>query len=265
MPEMGNSFFYMSVGVKKMARQIALWISMLVFIVSFYMVGNYIYSYVENANALAEIQEVYEAPVQQQATTSATQLINEPIIRPQIAKLQQINKEIVGWISIDDTKLNNPILQADDNDFYLTHNYKGQQSRAGSIFMDYRNDVALEDQHTILYGHVMRDDRMFGALSNYADEAYAKEHQVIHVETMHGAYELHVFAAYETTTRFYYLDTTFEGKEYGEFLQDIKGRSRIDTGVTMTVADNMVTLSTCTLSEDDDERFVVHAKVIPVK
>lgn len=233
---------------------------MVTFAVSLYFVGAYIYSYVENAQQLADIQDVYAAPMppQQQAVVDNQQ---RPL-RDNIVKLQETNEDILGWLELEGTKLNNPILQADDNDFYLTHNYKRNTSRAGSIFMDFRNDVSALGKHTILYGHVMRDDSMFGSLSKYADEAYANEHRVIQLETLYEEYELHVFAAYETTTRFYYLDTEFEGKAFGEFIQDIKARSRIHTGVDVSVHDQIVTLSTCTTSDDDDERFVVHAKLV---
>ncbi|MBS7345349.1 MAG: class B sortase [Caryophanon sp.] len=246
-----------------MKRQLLLYSSMLVFIASLLYIGMYVYAYVENARDLEHIQDVYEAP---HTTPTEQAIMNEDeaahLQREQITKLHSINKDIVAWLQIEGTKLNNPVLQADDNDYYLTHNYKGVFSRAGSIFMDYRNDVQQLGKHTILYGHVMRDDSMFGGLSKYADEAYANDNRVIQFETLYGEYELHVFAAYETTTRFYYLETEFEGKAFGEFIQQIKARSRIDTGVDISVHDQIVTLSTCTTSDDDDERFVVHAKLV---
>lgn len=85
-------------------------------------------------------------------------------IRPQFDELLAVNKNIVGWISIDGTKLNNPILQSNNNDFYLNHNFKDRESRAGSVFMDYRNDVQAINRNTILYGHAMKNDTMFGSL-----------------------------------------------------------------------------------------------------
>ena len=245
-----------------MKQQWMLYGSMIVFVSALIYIGMYLYTYVENARDLADIQHVYAASVaqQQQAVTETADAA--PMQNEHITTLQEINDDIVGWIEIEGTKLNNPILQAADNDYYLEHNYKGTYSRAGSIFMDFRNDTANLAKHTILYGHVMRNDSMFGSLSNYADEAYAKAHRTIQFETLYAQYELEVFAAYETTTRFYYLETAFEGKEFGEFIQQIKGRSRIDTGVDISVHDQIVTLSTCTTSDDNDERFVVHAKLV---
>lgn len=245
-----------------MKRQVLLYGSMVVFAVSLYSIGSYLYGYFENARDLADIQDVYAAPVTSEEAAQVTQTETEKPLRENITKLQNVNDDIVGWLELDGTKLNNPVLQAEDNDYYLDHNYKGGYSRAGSIFMDFRNDPANLGKHTIMYGHVMRDNSMFGMLSKYADEEFAKENRVIRFETMYDEYELHVFAAYETTTRFYYLDTEFEGKAFGEFIQEIKSRSRIDTGVDISVHDQIVTLSTCTTTDDDDERFVVHAKLI---
>lgn len=244
-----------------MKRQIMLYASMVIFAISLYFVGAYVYSYVENAQQLADIQDVYATPIAQKDQQPVVDE-QQRLLRENIVKLQETNEDIVGWLELEGTKLNNPILQAPDNDFYLTHNYKGDYSRAGSVFMDFRNDVSNLGKHTIIYGHVMRDNSMFGGLSKYADETYAKENRVLNFETLYDEYELHVFAAYETTTRFYYLDTEFEGKAFGEFIQDIKARSRIDTGVDISVHDQIVTLSTCTTSDDDDERFVVHAKLV---
>lgn len=75
-----------------------------------------------------------------------------------------INPQIIGWISVDGTKLNNPILQADNNDYYLNHNFKNKESRAGSVFMDYRNQILDMNKNTILYGHAMKNETMFGSL-----------------------------------------------------------------------------------------------------
>lgn len=246
-----------------MKRQLMLYSSMLVFIGALLYIGMYLYTYVENERDLADIQHVYATAIETQQQAPVTKKDDVTFTQNEhIKQLQQINKQIVGWLEIDGTKLNNPILQAEDNTYYLEHNYKGSYSRAGSIFMDFRNDVSNLGQHTILYGHVMRNDSMFGSLSKYADEAYAKAHRTIHMETLDATYELEVFAAYETTTRFYYLNTEFEGKQFGEFIQQIKSRSRIETGVSISVYDQIVTLSTCTTSDDDDERFVVHAKLV---
>lgn len=178
----------------------------------------------------------------------------------ELAQLQQQNERIIGWLSLEGSRLNNPVLQATDNDFYLTHNYLDEKSRGGSIFADFRNEV-LQDRHTIFYGHVLRNGTMFGELAKFNEQVYATSHPTFYYETNDAKYALHVFAAYETTTDFYYIETQFTDETYAHFLDDIQARSAIQMPVTVNPTDKIVTFSTCTTSVNDKERFVVHAKV----
>lgn len=179
----------------------------------------------------------------------------------ELEQLQQQNERIIGWLSLEDSRLNNPVLQAADNDFYLTHNYLDEKSRGGSVFADFRNEV-LKDRHTIFYGHVLRNGTMFGELAKFNEQAYATSHPTFYYETNDAKYALHVFAAYETTTDFYYIETQFTDETYAHFLDDIQARSAIQMPVTVNPKDKIVTFSTCTTSVNDKERFVVHAKVV---
>jgi sortase B len=174
------------------------------------------------------------------------------------------NEDIIGWLSLEGTRLDNPVLQTTDNEFYLTHNYLKEESRGGSIFLDYRN-LQLGHQHSILYGHVLRNGTMFGDLHKFTDQVYADEHPTFIFETEHEYYELQVFSAYNTTTDNYYLQTKFTDDQFKNFLQTIVNRSVIQMPVAVTTADRIVTLSTCTTSLNDKERFVVHAKVVQRK
>ncbi|AWE06478.1 SrtB family sortase [Lysinibacillus sp. 2017] len=203
---------------------------------------NYFYSYIKVEKELESAQQIVETS--------------------KLETLQQQNKKIIGWLSLEDSRLNNPVLQTDNNEFYLKHNYLNQSSRGGSIFVDYRND-ALYDRHTIFYGHVLRNGSMFGELAKFSDQQYATEHPVFIYETNDKTYTLEVFAAYETTTDFYYLETDFTDDTFGQFLTTIQSQSVIEMPVEVSEQDQIVTFSTCTTSADDIERFVVHAKVIP--
>lgn len=180
----------------------------------------------------------------------------------ELHSFQQQYPNSVGWLQLQNTRIDNPIMQAENNTFYLTHNYKGEKSRGGAIFLDYRNDTDLSQQHTIFYGHVLRNETMFGSLSKYSEQSYAIEHPTFQYKTVKEQFELHVFAAYKTTTDFYYIETEFQGDEFLDFLQTIRTKSEIDMPVEVSSTDHIVTFSTCTTSSNDKERFVVHAKVV---
>lgn len=201
----------------------------------------YMYSYVKIDNELEEIQDFAN--------------------QKELDELRQVNSRIIGWLSLEGTRLDNPVLQAADNEFYLRHNYLDEESRGGSIFMDYRNSRVL-DRHTIFYGHVLRNGTMFGELAKFADQAYAEAHPVFLYETPEKRYEFEVFAAYKTTTDFYYIETDFTDDSYAAFLEEVQLRSEITMPVQIRTEDRIVTFSTCTTSVNDKERFVVHARVI---
>lgn len=217
-------------------------VCIVVMIYSGVQLAKYMYTYVAVEKELEEVQQVAQ--------------------HTELTKLQAINPRIVGWLTLEGTRLNNPVLQAADNDFYLRHNYKDEESRGGSIFMDFRNDADQLDRHTIFYGHVLRNGTMFGDLAKFAEQAYANEHPVFFYETTQSKYELHVFAAYETTTDFYYIETNFTDDTYMTFVNEIQARSAITMPVTVNETDRIVTFSTCTTSANDEERFVVHAKIV---
>lgn len=179
----------------------------------------------------------------------------------ELEQLQQQNERIIGWLSLEGTRLDNPVLQAGDNDFYLVHNYLDERSRGGSIFADYRNDV-FNDRHTIFYGHVLRNGTMFGDLAKFSEQSYADNHPIFRYETKDKSYILQVFAAYETTTAFYYIETDFTEESFTQFLAEIQSRSEIEMPIDVTANDRIVTFSTCTTSPNETERFVVHAKIV---
>ena len=217
-------------------------VCIVVMIYSGVQLAKYVYTYFAVEKELEEVQQVVQ--------------------HAELRALQDINPRIVGWLTLGGTRLDNPVLQATDNDFYLRHNYKDEESRGGSIFMDFRNDAAELERHTIFYGHVLRNGTMFGDLAKFAEQAYANAHPVLFYETTQKKYELHVFAAYETTTDFYYIETDFTDDSYMKFVNEIQARSVITMPVTVNEMDKIVTFSTCTTSANDEERFVVHAKVV---
>ncbi|MCO6017930.1 SrtB family sortase [Carnobacterium divergens] len=208
-----------------------------------------------NQRILADVQKVYQKQAQQ--TRSVTSK------KPAFVELKKINPDIKGWISIPDTAIDYPILQSSDNDFYLKHNYQKEIARAGSVFKDFRNQSESEF-NTILYGHNMKDGSMFADLQNYLDEDFFNKHPTFDYETETKSYQVEVFAAYETTTDFYYIETDFsQPQAYSNYLTTIKQQSKFQTNVIVTDQDQIITLSTCDTGFDYEKgRFVIQGKLI---
>ncbi|MDQ0272528.1 class B sortase [Cytobacillus purgationiresistens] len=218
-----------------------------------------LYGYYDNWRNLSEVQDIYNEVLQEEDEIEAGR------IRQQFDPLLKLNEDIVGWITVEDTRIDYPILQADNNSYYLTRNYKRNETRAGSIFMDYRNEVEAEaNKNIILYGHRMKDGSMFGQLKKYLNESFFYEHRNIYYDTLYAGYDLEVFSVYQTTTDFYYIETNFPtDQSFGGFIESLQDKSLHKADVNITEGDRIVTLSTCDYSLDSNEgRLVVHAKLV---
>jgi len=176
--------------------------------------------------------------------------------------LKKINEQIVGWIHVPNTVIDYPVVQAEDNVYYLDHSFERKKSRAGTIFMDYRNDAGALERNTILYGHHMKDGSMFKALVKYLQQDFFEANRFIRFDTADGEQQWEVFSVYETDTRFDYIRTAFEDDEaYERFLQQIRKKSKFDTDTKLTRSDVILTLSTCSYAYDD-ARLVVHLRKV---
>lgn len=177
--------------------------------------------------------------------------------------LLKINNETVGWLKVNNTKINYPVTQHSDNDYYLNYSYYKQKNSHGWIFMDYRNNIDILDKNTIIYGHRNSKGLMFGTLKNVLDKSWYtnKNNQIITFNTLNQDIKWQIFSIYTLENTNDYLITNFSSdKAYTNFINKIKGRSIYDFGVEVGVDDNILTLSTC--YNNAKYRLVVHAKLI---
>lgn len=180
-----------------------------------------------------------------------------------ISKIQNDYENVKGWIKVEGTNVNYPFVQGNDNDYYLHHSIDKTYNSAGWIFLDYRNNFG-NDKNTILFGHGRRNLTMFGSLNNILyDNAWLKnkDNFVIKISTEKENSLWQIFSAYHLRTTSDYLKINFDSdEEYQDFLDLIKGRSMFDFNTSVSVSDNILTLSTC--FNDEDEKMVIHAKLI---
>lgn len=178
-------------------------------------------------------------------------------------ELKAQNEDVIGWIEIPDTEISYPLMQGDDDQYYLKHTFSGNENSAGSIFVEYQNKPDLTDRHTIIYGHNMKNGSMFGGLKEYRKASYLVDHPMIYIDLEDGTHAYQIFSCYETPTDSDTYTIGFAAQpdgRYERFIQMIKDRSAYDTGIEVSKNDMVITLSTCTKSGVN--RFVVHAKRI---
>ncbi|NBJ91820.1 class B sortase [Parablautia muri] len=171
----------------------------------------------------------------------------EALAGTDLDSLRRVNEEVVGWIAIPGTEISYPLLQTEDNEYYLNHTWNRDKSSVGSIFMECQIKPDLHSFNTILYGHKMRNGSMFGSLSNYESADYYREHPSIYLVTDGGVYRYDIFAAHEVKIRsIVYRININTRKRRNDFIDFCLENSVIDTGIIPTVEDKILTLSTCT-------------------
>ena len=167
-----------------------------------------------------------------------------------------------GWIKIDNTNINYPIVQGKDNSFYLDKDINKNYLSSGSIFMNYLNH-RFNDENTVLFGHHMRNKTMFAQLKKYKEKEFFYGNNDIEIEVENGkVLKYKVFSAYVTDAKDNYIKTNFDDKaQYKEFLEDIKNKSLYKSDIDVNENDKIITLSTCSY-EFNDARMVVHGKLL---
>lgn len=193
--------------------------------------------------------------------------IKVPLINVDFDELLARNPDTVAWINIKSTNINYPVVQAKDNEYYLTHAFDKSNNQAGWVFADYRNDMIDFDTNTIIYGHSRYNGTMFGSLKNVLNNSWFNnlDNRVVRMSTPYANTTWQVFSVYQIEPESYYLTTNFaHDRAYQIFLNTIAGRSYHDFGAWPSVSDKVITISTCA-NNMYNERIVLHAKLIKIQ
>ncbi|MEG1363871.1 MAG: class B sortase, partial [Clostridia bacterium] len=182
------------------------------------------------------------------------------VINNDIASLLSINPDVIGWIKVNNTNVDYPLLQSFDNAFYLNHNIKSEYDLNGWPFMDYRNSIDPLSDNILLFGHNRYySGVMFGTLQNTTRYSWYtnEENQIISLRTMFNNYKYKIFSIYKIYKTNDYFTTNFADDEARyTFYNKLKVRSIYDFKVQVSGNDKILTLSTCA---DNDNRIVIHA------
>ena len=175
--------------------------------------------------------------------------------------LWETNEDVVGWIYCEDTPINLPLVQAEDNDYYLHRLIDGTWNISGTLFVDYRNAGNFSDINTIIYGHNMKNKGMFGTLSNYKEQSYYEDHPVMWLLTPDENYKVELIAGYVTpsTSEIYSFGQTEE--EVLALAEQSIGKSTFISDFQVSQGDRYVTLSTCSY-EYDNARYILIGRLI---
>lgn len=188
-------------------------------------------------------------------------------------KLEELHNEypdVVAWLEVPGTKMSYPIVQGKDNDYYLNHTYKKENSARGSIFLDKDVDFDRPSDNFLIYGHRNVNGAMFEELLKYEKEDFFKEHKTINFTTLKDDGEYEIIAAFRSRVyykheknvfRYYYFVNAENEAAFNEYVRCAKRDSMYDTGVTANYGDQLVTLSTCAYHTEDGRFAIVARKV----
>lgn len=187
---------------------------------------------------------------------------NEESLEEEVLDLSYINEDYRGWITIENTNIDYPILQGEDNDYYLSRDINKEYLKSGSIFLDYRNNN-FDDKNTVIYGHSMRNGTMFGQLKYFKESGALDENKYIYILSPEGkTLKYEIFSVYTSDINDNYIETSFNSdEEYKEFLDKICEKSLFPVNIDISTEDKILTLSTCSY-EYENARTVIHGKLI---
>lgn len=189
--------------------------------------------------------------------------IKVPFYNVDFNELLKKNKDTVGFIHMNSSNINYPIVQADDNEYYLNHAFDKSKNDAGWVFMDAKNNKQFTDFNTIIYGHGRLNKTVFGSLKNVLKESWQKDkdNYTISISTPSKNYVYQIFSVYNIKKESYYIKSTFTNEEdKEEWVKTMVKRNIAPIETTVDSNDHIITLSTC--ENNSGGRIVVHAKLI---
>ena len=213
------------------------------------------------------VEEPVEAPTEEPVyyPNDYWDYIDVPFMNVNFSELLEKNSDTVGWIKVEGTKVNYPVVQTDNNDYYLSHAFNKRSNDGGWIFADYRDDFVNFGKNTIIYGHNMNNKTMFGSVPQMLYNSYLSNSDNYYIKistpTCNTVWKL--FSIYTIEPETYYLKTNFRTYSFEEFINTLKGRSIYNFGTDVTADDKILTLSTC--DNTGTKRVAVHAKMISIE
>lgn len=248
-----------------LGRKIVLVICLIVFVGSAGVILDYVVNGIREQSALTEVGDMRSEEREDLVTDKGT-------VIGKYADLYLKNSDLIGWVTVEDTMIDYPVMQTrNDPEYYLHRSFDKEYADSGTPFLDAASDIFKPTSNFLVYGHHMKNGTMFKDLLKYDDEEFYNEHKTFKFDTIYkggqGTYQV-IAAGYsqiysKDSDRFKYYQyagiTTEES--FDEYVQGVKSLSAYDTGETAEFGDQLVTLSTCAYHTDEGRFFVVGRRI----
>ena len=170
--------------------------------------------------------------------------------------LKRKNDDIIGWIFMENSIIDFPVVQSEDNEYYLRRLIDGSYNRAGTIFMDFRNNKDFSDEITIIYGHNMKNNTMFGSLLNFKNQSYYDNHKKMYFYTAEKKYEIDLIAGYTENADAPIFEYPSTGKNKNDIIKNAISKSTFVSNIEFLPENRFIALSTCSY-EYDEARYIL--------
>lgn len=247
-----------------MGSKIILIICLIVFCGSGYYLADYFYKAWKAQNQFADLKQI--------EMTEKGMLTDKGYIIGKYAGLYRNNSDIIGWVEMEDTRIDYPVMQTkDDPEYYLHRNFKKEYSDSGTPFMDADSDIFIPTSNWMVYGHHMRSGIMFHDLKKYESKEFFDKHPTFKFDTIYkggqGTYQIiaacysKIYAEDENVFKYYQYANIDSREVFEEYVNGVKSISCYETGETAEYGDQLVTLSTCAYQTDEGRFFVVGKRI----
>ena len=241
-------------------------ISVVILLIGIMLISSYfIYKNMQEDKKQEEIFEELENIVTTNETNEEKEQQEDNV---NLNKLYKINNDIVGWLKIENTNINYPVMQTKDRpDYYLRKNFYKEYSVFGTPYIDENCDIE-NGNNLIIYGHHINGNKMFGELENYKNEEYYNKHKFIKFYTLNEKAEYEIISVFKTTVyndngfKYYQYYNLEDEREFETFINKCKELSLYDTQKIAKYGDKLLTLSTCDYSQNNGRLVVVARKII---
>lgn len=250
-----------------LGRKIILIICLIVFVGSAGVLLDYFIKGMRAQNSLEDLQKL--------KTDREDLVTDKGTVVGEYADLYLANNDIIGWITIEDTKIDYPVMQTQSEpEYYLYRGFDKNDLSSGTPFMDAASDIFIPTSNFLIYGHNMKNGIMFHDLLKYKDRDFYEQHKTFKFDTIYkggqGTYEViaacytQIYPEDSTEFKYYRYAGMTTQSDFNEYVKNVKALSEYDTGVVAEYGDQLVTLSTCAYHTDNG-RFIVVAKRVDAK
>ncbi|WP_338553711.1 class B sortase [Paenibacillus sp. KS-LC4] len=254
------------------AKKILIAVSFLVFVFSLVSISRTLLRDYAEQQKIDELTKVWEEGSEKVGGDVFPSLLldkaNEPVMLPEFRELYERNSDIVGWLKMDGTRIEYPVMQRpQDAEYYLNHDFDKKETKGGLPFLDAHSQANGSDI-LLIHGHHMKSGWMFKDLMKYKNESFYKEHATFQFSTLYEKEEYEIVAVIvseiyrksDDVFKYYQIENVSTSTEFDSYVQSIKELALYDTGVTAQYGDKLIVLSTCEYSTENGRLAVVARK-----